>query len=330
MSVRLLGVVATALLAVSTQAATAQDAGANDSAAVPNGLVLQNSVPDAQWTASADALTLTRHKPDYRALVGDFPTGAVLASASDLHFNTAPGYDIDVTLHHAARTAWDLEGVFSNVDSSSAGVGPVPVGTGTPLLLFANAIAPSGTSISVADRTLLRSAEFNARRDVGEFFSVLAGFRYLEFDDNLAVNTFGGAATAQATVTANNFLAGGQIGGDAHFAIGDRWQFSGVVKAGAYCDRASNSSNVVVAGVPFASAAATTNGAFVGQIEATAAYQINHAWSIRGGYQWMWLDGVAVAGNQMAVSNPAFNTATVDHAATPYFHGAFLGIEFWH
>ena len=194
MSVRFLGVVAAALLAVSTQAATAQDAGANDSAAVPNGLVLQNSVPDSQWTVSSDAITLTRHKPDYRPLVGDFPSGPVLASAVRSAFQHRTG--LRDRLDAAPRGGHRLghrrrlfqHGQFQHQCRPSGRIRRDL--TGNP---FCDADLRPRDNVGFHERSdPVAQRGTQPRRDVGEFFSVLAGFRYIEFDDNLAISTAGG------------------------------------------------------------------------------------------------------------------------------------------
>ena len=60
-----------------------------------------------------------------------------------------------------------------------------------------------------------------------------------------------------------------------------------------------------------------------------AVYQITDHWAIRGGYQLLWLSGVAIGSEQLHTLNlnsgnglPAMNTS---HDA--FFHGALVGVE---
>jgi len=58
----------------------------------------------------------------------------------------------------------------------------------------------------------------------------------------------------------------------------------------------------------------------------TAVYQLNNAWSLRAGYQLLWLAGVAVAAEQ---ASDYFDNATpvINTAGNAFFHGALVGCE---
>ena len=67
--------------------------------------------------------------------------------------------------------------------------------------------------------------------------------------------------------------------------------------------------------------------AFVGELGLTGAYAINDRWTVRGGYQAIWVDGVALAPDQIAASNVATGAATLDTSGHPIYHGFTLAAE---
>ena len=157
--------------------------------------------------------------------------------------------------------------------------------------------------VAAWDQSRLQSGEINGRYELGEYFSLLGGVRFIEFDDNLGITSYSGSGAELAGDVAGvrNTLIGGQIGLVSHVAITERLEFDGFIKAGMFCDHASNSAQEGVIGSgPLSSAASTVNTAFVGQLQVSSTYRINDSWSIHSGYQWLWMDGVARAYGQFA------------------------------
>jgi hypothetical protein len=77
-----------------------------------------------------------------------------------------------------------------------------------------------------------------------------------------------------------------------------------------------------------ASSAGKSRTAGAAELDFAATYRFTDCWAVRGGYQLLWIDGAALATNQVAVSNPLAGTATVDTNATAFYHGAFVDLEF--
>ena len=74
--------------------------------------------------------------------------------------------------------------------------------------------------------------------------------------------------------------------------------------------------------------------AFLGELAAIGRYMVTDNIAVRGGYRLLWIDGVALASDQVSV------TAFVPPALAPgrginssgdlFFHGAVVGVEaFW-
>ena len=69
------------------------------------------------------------------------------------------------------------------------------------------------------------------------------------------------------------------------------------------------------------------NVAFVGELGLTGAYQINDCWTVRGGYQVIWVDGIALAPDQLDDSDITTGVATLDTSGHPIYHGFVLAAE---
>jgi hypothetical protein len=67
--------------------------------------------------------------------------------------------------------------------------------------------------------------------------------------------------------------------------------------------------------------------AFLGEVELSSTLQITHWLAATGGFQGMWLEGVALAPGQVPVSNPGAGTATVNMDGSLFYHGGFLRLE---
>ena len=81
-------------------------------------------------------------------------------------------------------------------------------------------------------------------------------------------------------------------------------------------------------GPSFSSAAEANDTSFVGDLQVAATYHVTERLSARGGYQALWVSGVALAPNQVAVSDPFTGAAAVDADSSVFYHGLFFGLEY--
>jgi len=70
--------------------------------------------------------------------------------------------------------------------------------------------------------------------------------------------------------------------------------------------------------------------AFCGEIGITAAYNLTDRLALRGGYQLLWLDGVALASQQPILNPPPLLSAatSVGTSGDVFYNGAFIGLEY--
>jgi hypothetical protein len=70
-----------------------------------------------------------------------------------------------------------------------------------------------------------------------------------------------------------------------------------------------------------------TDTAFVGDLNFTVIYQICDFWGARLGYNFIWLEGVALAPDQLDFTNTPDSGRHLDGDGSLFLHGVNLGLE---
>ncbi|HUT87957.1 MAG TPA: hypothetical protein VMY37_00530 [Thermoguttaceae bacterium] len=291
------------------------------------------------WTVTAGALIMDRSTPDDAVLVTDSlqAGGNVLLDAGEFDFDFRGGWELGAIRHNFRCTCWDLEARYARID----GWRSVRDFVFSPYGSVVHYRTPIGNTafsalVGAAYESHFDSLELNLRRPIGcGGLTLLAGFRFAELDERgmtiLRVTDPGALENlATSQIGAINDLYGFQLGAD-----GCLWQWcclslDGKLRAGVYSNRAVNSVTHVQTGAPEAwgSRARDNQAAFLGELGLTGTCQLTDGVALRAGYQLTWLEGVAVASDQVAVSDPVFGTATVDTDGGVLYHGAVISLEF--
>lgn len=269
-------------------------------------------------------------------LVVDAVTGATLLSTGNLNFPFAGGLRAYVGHRFDDCRSWEL-GYFglygANASSTVTGNLSLPGG-------FAGLNVFFGADQVVADYTSnLNGMELNLANccswcDPCECGSTewLYGFRYLRIDDslNLAVQNavVGGIETGSYNVQAANNLFGGQIGTRLRRSSG-LWSVEGTGKAGLYYNDASQSQTVIdFPGILVRQTSSSDDRlAFLGELNASLVRQITDYWYLRAGYNLIWIDGIALAPNQLDFTLAATSGTTTNTGGTMFLHGVNVGVE---
>ncbi len=179
----------------------------------------------------------------------------------------------------------------------------------------------------------LYSGEINFRRPLFGNISVLTGFRWLEMTDKYFAegNTTTGYTVSESILT-HNHLYGSQIGLDGTLAQqADRWRIRGFVKAGLFLNNADQATSLADADPTGPGSHAVNNNnvgaAFFGETGLVGYLQITKHLSASGGYEVMFVNNVAQPVNQLAGTNLANSTATVDASSGLFYQGASAGLE---
>ena len=306
----------------------------------------------------ADALIWTRSMTNGPLFVNNITGATVIDTRSVMRFDwtAAPKVTLGLGLGDglSAEICWfgfydfRARGTSGPFNADTANIAALPFRNG-PLLAF-----NVGDTQRYDYRSRLTNAELNARQQVNDRLSVLVGFRYL----NLAEQFNGNLIMADGTpfgnygVRTQNNLWGGQLGADYALPLTDRLSLAANGKAGIFGGAESQSTSGsflggfapdtpifnqrgvqtgVVPGAPISAErrASSCHVAFVGEVGLTLTYKVTERLSLRGGYNLMWIDGVALAPNQFTTSNFAPGGAGgINTRGNLFMHGAVVGLDF--
>jgi len=291
-------------------------------------------------TGRIDALLLWRSPAQAIPLYTSVATGASALDAADFGSPMAAGPRYAIFFHTSESTS--IEANYLRVQGFQSARGLPADGQKYQIANLGGQTWDTIDSVDGGYSSGLQSFELNARVPSGQGWQWLAGFRWLEWRENmLLADTFsvgGISGTDFFNTTTFNDLYGGQLGIDATvFDRGGPFTVSSVVKAGIFGNTATQSSlystteppNTFTAGPVGQSRAATS---FVGELGVTGEYRWSERISLRAGYTIFWISGIAMAPNQMPLQNldivdPAASTAAINVGGSVVAQGLSLGIE---
>jgi hypothetical protein len=293
-----------------------------------NGLVFRNRY-EADWiTATADVLVMDRVGMRSVTLLEDYFSGAEVLNTKDLDFGWEFGPKVDLIVHEILPFGIDVEAGYFSIDGYRASRTVFPESSpvifaspGVPLSAF------PGEGIRMDYLSRILSSELNGRLALGDRLSLLAGFRWIDLHENLLGTHIaaGGMETQVLDINIDNHLYGGQIGLDVSlFNRNGPFRIDGTLKAGIFGNLADQS--VIVEESSFGEGK-RDHTAFIGELNLVAVYEITPNILLRGGYQAMWLEGVALAGDQPATLDLFSGTFRPDVGGSLFYHGAFAGLE---
>lgn len=283
--------------------------------------------PSNTWQVTADVLFLQRRDPAAAVLIASSLDGAELLNAGDFDFGVEPGFDLSLTYRFDDRFA--IQARYFGVDHWNA---RSAAATAPDSLLQVNASPPvfawAGTGIQSESTSALQNAELNAQRRVLERWTLLAGFRYAELDERFSAGLVAADIPFHYETATRNRLYGGQLGvGVLLWDRGGPLTVQAEGKAGIFGNAAAQDSAYDTGVVAVAARGSGSQTAFLGEIGLLGDCCLTSRWSLRGGYRLLWIDGVALATDQVAasdfVSNRGMNTI-----GDAFYHGAFVGIQY--
>jgi hypothetical protein len=284
------------------------------------------------WTVNAGTVILHRDTPRPSPIVLSTHTGATLLDASDFSFNWAAGADIEVVrrvVNYEAIDAIDFR--YFGVQSLNADTSIDTGGLWRPAYALHGSIPRS--LVNTVYSSQFHSAELNAHRDSAySWLTWLAGFRWIGLDEqtDLSVQLVSNGTISSYTYATRNNLYGGQIGTALKlWDHGGPFRINCLTKAGLYGNTATNKYDGIDSFGNYALLSTDRSSplAFVGDINLTAAYQLSKHIALQGGYQMLWVQGVAVAGDQTAVIDLTNHTGIAANGGV-FYHGAMASVNF--
>lgn len=289
-----------------------------------------------RWYISAEALWLERSRSQ-RVFLGEeqdavAATVVNVLSTEDTDFDYQPGIRILVGRRLSDTLSAEVS-YFGLHDWNSAAT----LANSNPAAnsLFSNFLALGGgipDAFTFNYSSELHNAELNLRSlSVNDrlALSLLGGVRYINLSEECVLGA-GSAVLALAEetrTTTNNHLTGLQFGGEAAYRLGDRWSLAALGKGGLFMNFANQHvSNVsTTAGTSTLILDTKTSGTgLAGAVEAGLLLRcrLSDSLTVRGGYQVLYLTGLALAPEQFGSLNN--DLSKVPQTVTPGRTGAFL------
>ncbi len=308
----------------------------------------------SSWYAIADFTPLMYDANGNVELARLGATGATVLTSTDLEHEFDSGARITIGRTFGGG-CYQLEGSYLGVyswqdavtlaNSTANGLG----GVGNLSSAFSNFNNPAiagldlNNRITATDYNSFKSAEINFRTWLnlppGPFdVQLLVGARYMKALENFGYSAISDRPLALgsqnlATVQTQNDMHGVQIGIDMDFLISARMYVDFELKGGILQNIASQSTsytNIDSAGAVgvFDSSATQHRTAFFGDLNLTANWQMAPNWSLRLGYQAIFINGLALAPQNLQTNNSLLRTGPgqLDDAGEAIYHGPVLGV----
>jgi len=278
------------------------------------------------WRVRAGAVILTRDQPDGVILARPLGGLIQISGGEDFDFGYAAGPDVSiermlgngpnsVEFRYFGALDWTSSADYGNTGDIQ--IGPINI--------------PLAFDVSADYFSRLNSAEFNFRHQHSDRVTWLAGFRYIELHEKVSYDVdFIVPNLSGVSWDTDNRLYGAQLGTDLKlWRLTGPLTMNGIFKAGLYGNDADNRFKYDILNIPIVEEHASDSpAAFVGEIGFTGAYQLTQHVALRGGYQLLWVNEVALASDQAQRTLNTLDADTIDASGNVFYHGALVGGEF--
>lgn len=281
------------------------------------------------WYGSAELLFLRRNNGSQdQILVFNGATNETLISTGNFNFDTEPG---------ARFTIGRAVGDFA-VEATYFGLqewGEAITAVGDNNLRIPGDIALATLDFLDADimrvdyESRIHNVEVNGVKTFDRF-ALLGGLRYFNLDERFNLNSEDfDSGISDYTIDASNNLFGAQMG--------LRYQSQGelafvriTTKAGVYDNDTRQNTDLADFDNTFVLRDADVNGAdvaFIGEINVDTIVPLNNCFSLKAGYNLLWVEGVALAMDQLDFTDTPTSGFGLDQSAGVFFYGANIGLE---
>jgi hypothetical protein len=280
------------------------------------------------WSVRAGAIFLDRSDPERRNLVRGRGVGAPVGVVwSDLFdFGNAAGPDITIArwldngtgieARYFGALEWDAELSFLTPPQWAVNMLPNIDDVGVGM-------------IDVDYISRLNSTEINWRGGPNQDIGLLIGFRWVELHEELNASADFGTVVGSAGWNTDNHLYGSQIGILTNLLrSGGPFTLNAWGKAGIYGNDADNEFNLDAnIGPDIHGRTEKSQVAFVGDVAAMGTYWFTQSIGVSGGYQLLWIDGVALASEQVNLTS-SLTGQGVNTTGDVFYHGALVSLDF--
>lgn len=281
----------------------------------------------ANWAVSVDGLYMQRSNSYDTPLVYRASDNLVLLGDNSLQKDFHTGARATATRRWGESC--ELEFSYMGIDGFG---GSQSLSDPNGLTVYGPNFGPitivGGGRLDVDYRSQLHSGEFLLRHRQ-DWLGYSAGIRMLDVQEALSETLIRQAFPPEHIwrTDTSNFLVGLQVGTDITlWQRSERFRANVAMKVGVYNNYASQlSQSDTGLHPPFR--ATTDLAAYVGELDFTGQWKLSPHLSLRGGYQLMWIDNIALAPQQIGVTNLPAGTGNIDAKGNIFAHGASVGLE---
>jgi hypothetical protein len=303
-------------------------------ATCPNGLTTGSNPPRPCWYLRGDSIWMQRNRPDDHNLTSylnlnngqDHLNGHFLLNSDDVTYPLEPGlrvtlgrYLTDTTMIEATYLGalnWDRRNGTPDFASGANGVGPL-LAYWTPGFGPFDTSAFTGSNVQIASyESQFNSFELGVRHAVWGTTSILAGFRYINVGDLFQLSAFDDAANSNPNANGfyrtwtNNNLVGVQIGSEYTHDLWFPRLFGSIDARGGIFANFAEQKNLLFNSGDTYNQRSDRQVQFAGLWDVTFAisYLATDHLTIRGGYTFLFINGLALAPNQID-TNPTMQNS---------------------
>ena len=269
-------------------------------------------------------------------------TGPTVLSTDDLEFDARNGmrFSAAMQLRGGRNLEFSYFGLFGWADSAEA----TDAG-GDLFSVMSNFGTSPPNGFDDTDRSTLQSIEYSSSLDSVELGirsrwtgpncvlqgSWLAGVRYMYLIEDFMYHTEGANGSMDYAVATSNSMTGGQVGGDLWICIVPGFKFGVEVKGGVYGSRAEQNTNITSNSIPsFLEELAVDKASFALEVGVMFIYKLNQNFTLRGGYQSLAIDGLALAPENFNPTPPFLSgtrSPVINDTGPALYHGFTVGME---
>jgi len=281
-----------------------------------------------RWSFAAEAIALQRSPTRSQSLFLSSRSTAELLNSKDFNFPVAFGPKVSAIRHGVFGSDFDIEVGYFQVDGFE--VNTYVPGNSRMVIDINDTFLSTNSSVRYA--SALYCGEVNVRWQWFDWLTLLSGFRMGELNEQYNASGTGTFTSNPLSLDVNayNHLYGYQVGAEGEvFNLGCGLQIKGLCKAGIFGNFAGQNIRSVETGASDESLSAVSERvSFLGEVGLVATYAITQRLAFRASYQAMWLEGVALAPEQIDTSNFTAGTAKVNLDGGVFYHGGGLGFEY--
>lgn len=281
-----------------------------------------------------------RSNPDAFRYIGDPLAINSGVDAGDFRLGAQAGIEIGF-IAHGTTPGQDLEFRYMTIDGWNDSL--FAAVAGNPFSINSNppTFVSGPRDVFANYKSSFHSFELNQRQTIGQKSSCsrtqwTAGFRHIQIDEALSNRLVSTAtppiSTEHFNVSTSNDLYGLQLGFDSVITGDCNFCLEGFGKAGIFANRTSQrtslSNEVTTPPTVFRNTDSGTDIAIALETGLNLTYRINNCTNCFIGYRAIWVDGVALASNQVAHTGFGLNGGNVAADDDILYHGFQAGLEF--